>query len=447
MTDDFDVIVVGARCAGSPLAASLAARGLRVCLVDRARFPSDVPSTHMIQPSGLACLGRLGLLDSVLATGAPPLTSGMFVIDDARLEFGPTVTEHFEAPWLCVRRIVLDALLIEAAGKAGAEVRTETTVTGLVEDNGVVRGIRTAEGELTARLVIGADGPRSTIARLVGAREYHVTAPGRLFQWAYFEGDAAPSGHARLGQIGDVGFLAMPCDNGLYMAGVAPSMARRDACMADVEGTFRQALAGVGELDDFLRPATRVGPIRVMARWHSYFREAAGPGWALVGDAGICKDPTPAQGISDALRQAEKLAETIDAGMRVGELTHHLSDWWRWRDEDAWDMYWFANDMGAAGSIPGMAVEIIRGLSRERDGAEKFLRVLNHDASPSSLFNPNRGLRTLVRTAVTRPWAVPGLALNVRSLVADESRRQRLHRQPEFAPRPRTEEAPVALAE
>src|SRR6266851_2290945 len=172
VNEDFDVIVVGARCAGSPLAASLATRGMRVCLVDRARFPSEVPSTHMIHPSGVASLGRLGILDRLLATGAPPLDRGCFVIDDVRLESDPAVAARFEAPWLCIRRVVLDSLLVEAAEDAGAQVRTETPVVGLVEEDGAVRGVRTRKGVLNAAVVVGADGPHSAIARFVGAREY-----------------------------------------------------------------------------------------------------------------------------------------------------------------------------------------------------------------------------------------------------------------------------------
>jgi 2-polyprenyl-6-methoxyphenol hydroxylase-like FAD-dependent oxidoreductase len=115
-TPQFDVIVVGARCAGAPLATDLANRGMKVCLVERARMPSEVPSTHMIHPCGVARLARLGLMDKLLATGAPPLDHGSFVIDSTRLSAGPNQMNRFEAPWLCIRRVTLDALLVEADG-------------------------------------------------------------------------------------------------------------------------------------------------------------------------------------------------------------------------------------------------------------------------------------------------------------------------------------------
>jgi 2-polyprenyl-6-methoxyphenol hydroxylase-like FAD-dependent oxidoreductase len=433
MAKVFDVVVVGARCAGSPLAAFLARRGVRVCVVDRARFPSEIPSTHMIHPTGVALLADLGLLDGLLATGAPPLERGGFVVDDVRLGLEPAIARRFEAPWLCIRRETLDLLLIEAAQAAGAEVRTQTAVTGLVREDGVVRGVRTDSGStLLAPLVIGADGPHSAVARLVGSREYHVTDPGRLFMWAYFEGAAVESGRAELGRSGDLGYLAMPTDAGLFMAGVAVPMAQRRSCLAAVENSFTKGTDRVEYLADALQPATRVGPVRVMARWHGYFREAAGPGWALVGDAGHFKDPTPAQGISDALRQAEALASSVEAGLGGGDLASHLAAWWRWRDEDAWDMYWFAHDMGAAGHNAGIVTDMLRGLSEEPDGPEKFLRVLNHELAPPRLFSNARGVRTLLRSAVTRPRGAPQRLSETRRLLADDTQRRRLRRHPVF---------------
>ena len=182
----FDVVVVGARCAGSPLATMLARRGLSVCLVDRAQFPSETPSTHIIQPCGVQVLDRLGVLDAIVGTGAVKLDRLTMVIDDAvRIEstLDPAVFPH---PTLCVRRVTLDALLVEAAGAAGADVRTGVRVTGLTTEDGRFTGVETAAGEpVQARLMVGADGRHSTVASLVGAREYRVTSPGRMLAWGH----------------------------------------------------------------------------------------------------------------------------------------------------------------------------------------------------------------------------------------------------------------------
>src|SRR6267378_4266370 len=132
--EHFDVVIVGARCAGAPLALDLARRGLRVCVLDRAHFPSDVPSTHMIHPCGIARLADLGLMNKLLATGAPPLMRGSFTLDTVRIEGGPEVVRRFEAPWLCIRRTVLDQILIDAATEGGATVLTGQAVEGLIEE-------------------------------------------------------------------------------------------------------------------------------------------------------------------------------------------------------------------------------------------------------------------------------------------------------------------------
>jgi menaquinone-9 beta-reductase len=146
-----------------------------------------------------------------------------------------------------------------------------------------VVGVETERGRLRARLVVGADGRRSTVAALVGAGEYHVAPPRRMFAWAYFEGVADSEGRLRLGRLGDLAFLASPTDSGLYMAGVCPPLGVKDAFLADRERSFVAGLGAWPEVADLLAGATRIGAIRVMANWHGYFREAVGPGWALLG--------------------------------------------------------------------------------------------------------------------------------------------------------------------
>src|SRR5438128_2705669 len=426
----FDVAIVGARCAGSPLAALLARRGLRVCLLDGARFPSETLSTHVIQPCGVAALRRLGVLDSLLAAGAVPLTRFTLVAEHARIDADlEHEAEAFGAPGLCVRRVTLDELLVRAAASAGAEVRTGEKVRNLVGKNGRVEGVETARGTLRAPLVVGADGRRSTVAALVGAPEYHVAPPGRLFAWAYFEGVSDREPRLRLGRLGDLAFLASPTDAGLYMAGVCPSLKDRASFLAERERRFAQGLCHWPELHGVLAGATRVGSIRVMASWHGYFRAAAGPGWALLGDAGHFKDPTPAQGISDALRQAERLADAVEAGLGGGAaIDAQLARWWRWRDQDAYEMHWFASGLGAAGRPGPLHVQVIRDLASDDNAAEKMLRVLNHELRPSELFTPRRLGRALARTIRQRPGEIPELASELRSAIRSELGRRRARR-------------------
>lgn len=401
--DRFDVVVVGARCAGSPLAALLARRGLRVCVVDRARFPSETPSTHVIQPVGVAILDRLGVLETAIAAGAVPLNRFTLVNEDVRIE-SAIDEKQFGAPGLCVRRLTLDAMLVDAAAAAGADIRTSTRATGLIRDDNRVVGVDTDHGALYARVVVGADGRRSSVAEFVGAAEYNVAPSGRMPAWAYFDGVADTEGRLRLGRVGELAFLACPTDGGLYMAGIATSTDTKERFFADREEAFRTRLAAWPELADVLEGSTRVGPIRVMTDWHGYFREATGPGWVLVGDAGHFKDFTPAQGISDALRQAERLAAAITTGLDgQRDIDDELRRWWRWRDDDAYEMHWFATDMGAPGSSSPLITRIMRDIGNDYEATQKLLHVLNHDLRPSELFTTARLVKSAARALLDRP--------------------------------------------
>lgn len=431
----FDVVVVGARCAGSPLAAMLARRGLRVCLLDRSHFPSDSLSTHVIQPCGVRILEQLGVLDGALAAGAVPLTRFTLVDADVRVE-AEIDPQELGASSICLRRVKLDQLLLEAAAAAGAEVRTEIAATGLLWSEGRVLGVRTPQGDLRASLVVGADGRSSTVARLASAAEYRVEPAGRLFSWAYFEGATETEGHLRLGSVDGVAYLSCLTDSGLFMAGVCPPMAAKDAYLADREGNFMAGIENWPELAALLAGARRVGAIRVLADWRGYFREATGPGWILLGDAGHFKDPSPAQGISDAFRQAERLADAIAAGL-AGEaraLDGELRHWWRWRDEDAHEMYGFAADIGN-GDSSLLSRELLREIASEQGGPEQFLQVLNRDLLPSQLFTMPRVGRAVGRIARRHPGHLPSVAGEMASEIGKQVSRTRRRRYPGARPR------------
>jgi flavin-dependent dehydrogenase len=178
----FDVVVVGARCAGAPLATLLARAGARVAVVEQAQFPRDTLSSHVIQTDALAFLRRLGVIEQVRATGARFMSHV-----DARLEDARVVVPYPQLPGdvggaACIRRFVFDPILADAAAAAGAQVQMGTKVVGVVEEDGRVAGVRTAsngsERVLRARLVVGADGRSSTIARLCGSRASRVAMRG-----------------------------------------------------------------------------------------------------------------------------------------------------------------------------------------------------------------------------------------------------------------------------
>jgi 2-polyprenyl-6-methoxyphenol hydroxylase-like FAD-dependent oxidoreductase len=416
---NFDVIVVGSRCAGSPLAVMLARRGLSVCVVDKAGFPSETPSTHVIQPCGVAILERIGALDAVLAVGAVPIDRFTLVNEDVRID-GALDPVAFPRPGLCVRRLTLDALLVETARAAGADVRTGVKVTGLLTAGDRIVGAETEHGPIRARLVVGADGRQSSVAAAVGAQEYLVTPGGRMPAWAYFEGVAEREGRLRLGRLGENAYLASPTDAGLFMVCIATGAGFR----ADREAAFSAGIAVWPELAGLLGGARRVGPIRVMTKWHGYFRQAAGPGWVLIGDAGHFKDFTPAQGIADALRQAERLAQTLPDDLADRQSVDAANQrWWRWRDHDAHPMYWFATDMGVAGPSTPLVTEVLRNIAADSDATHTLLQVLNHEVKPGSLLTPRRLAIAAARALRDRPDHIGATSKEIAAALRNEIRR------------------------
>jgi 2-polyprenyl-6-methoxyphenol hydroxylase-like FAD-dependent oxidoreductase len=396
----FDVVVVGARCAGSTLAVYLARTGLRVCLVDKATFPSETPSTHVIQPRGVEILADLGALESVLAHGAAQLDRFSLAYDDVRID---GVVDHAAYPGLNVRRTILDQALQQAATGSGVDVRTGCRVTGVRTSGGRATGIETAEGPLDGGLVVGADGRGSMVAESVGARKYLVKPPGRIPVWGYFAAEPQEP-RLRVGIKGNLGFLASPTDSGLYMAGVTVAHQDFRDFNRERETNFRNALRAWPEVDDIVRNAQREGPLRVMANWHNYFRESAGPGWVLVGDAGHFKDFSPAQGIADALCQAKSLSTAVGemAGSAVAR-DMAMKRWWRDRDRSAYDMYWFAMQMGRPGASSPLITEVLRRIADDRDGATTLLKVLNGDLPSTKLFTTSRLLAATYTTLRNHP--------------------------------------------
>lgn len=406
MNDRFDVVIVGARCAGSPLALFLARAGLSVCVVDQAGFPSDTLSTHMFQLSGIEVMQELGVFDAVLGCGAPPIRDTYMKFEDADLSGPPRLRENdIPIPMLCVRRLSLDIHLVRAAMDAGIDVRLQRRVTELIERNGRVVGVRVADREgktsvIEADLVVGADGRNSTVARLTGARRYHVMPSERISTWAYFKNvPREPVARVFYYRKDDDFIVAAPADDGHFIAVACPSIDRLDSTYrTDSEGWFKQTMARCKPVGELLAGAERVTKFRGLTRFEGYFREATGPGWVLAGDAGHFKDPTPGQGISDALRQVKRLSQAIVRGFADPSTREdELRQWWRWRDRDAIQHHWFSFDVGRGGPLSPVMVEILRGIARNDETRMDFLDIFIHRQWPRNLF----GLRALV-AATTR---------------------------------------------
>jgi 2-polyprenyl-6-methoxyphenol hydroxylase-like FAD-dependent oxidoreductase len=345
-----DVIVVGTRVAGAATAMLLARKGMRVLAVERARFPSDTLSTHQVQLPGVVRLNRWGLLDRITAAGTPAARHVRFdpghVVLEGRL---PTV-EGVDAIY-SPRRTLLDSIMVDAARAAGAEVREGFSVEELMWSDGRVAGVRGRErgGQAvaeTARLVIGADGKHSTVATAVSASAYGDRPVATMACYSYWSGVATTSGE--LYQRPGRAVAAFPTSDGLTVIFVSAPRAEFARFRTDVEGQFLKTLDMCGDLGDRVRTGDRAERFRTTPDLPHAIRVPYGPGWALVGDAGLVMDPITAQGIGNALHQAELLTESIAGRLENGRpLRPALAAYHRLRDAALRPMYDLTADLAA----------------------------------------------------------------------------------------------------
>ena len=331
----YDAIIVGARCAGAATAMLLARRGLRVLAIDRGRYGTDTLSTHALMRAGVVLLHRWGVLEGIQAAGTPLLRSTSFHYDDKVVAI-PIKPKDGIQGLSAPRRTVIDAQLVDAARAAGAEVAFDTQLVGLLRADGDrVCGVRCRTGhgqelQIRAGIVIGADGVRSSVARLVGAPydrighhatglifSYWPVASGEGYHWYFRQGVSAG---------------VIPTNDGLacVFVSVPQSRFRDEFRLGPGEGHARLMRTFWPDLADRLDSTQRADRYRGFGGEVGYFRRSWGPGWALVGDAGYFKDPLTAHGITDALIDAESLAHAVAAGSE-----HRLEAYQRARDERA----------------------------------------------------------------------------------------------------------------
>lgn len=313
----YDAIIVGARCAGSPLAMLLARQGHKVLLLDRASFPSDTISTHGLKPPATARLKKWGLLDAVLASNCPPIPA-------QQLDFGPLVLKGTSPGvdgvrfLVAPRRYVLDEILVRAAVDAGAELREDFTVDDVVVEDGVVVGVRghgRGGARITerARIVVGADGRHSTIAKAVGAQTTVDRGAFCCAYYSYFSGLDVENVELYLRPNRFA--IVFPTNDDKAVVMVEWPRDEFHAFRADIEGNFYATLELAPALAERARAGTREERFTGTVDLPNFQRKAYGPGWALAGDALSHKDPILAQGTSDAFHDAAFLADAIHAGL------------------------------------------------------------------------------------------------------------------------------------
>ena len=370
-----DAIIIGARCAGSPLAMLLARKGWSVLLVDKNTFPSDTMSTHFIHPTGIARLKRWGLLDAVIASNCPRIDRWNFDMGHATFAGTPLPIDGVSYSY-CPRRTVLDEILVRGAKRAGAEVREGFTVREIVTEGGRVTGIRgeSRDGASVtehARIVIGADGRRSLLAGAIGAPLYEERPVACCCFYAYWDGVPLDGvdivlreGHA---------IFVFPTNDGQACSVLEWPRGEFDAVRADVEGAASRSFDLSPPLAAKMRRARRARHFVGTADMPNYFRRAYGPGWALAGDAGHHRDPCGAWGISDAFRDADYLAEAVDAGLSNRRpLEEALADYERRRDREAMPTYRENYAMAQLKALPPEARALHAALAADQAEADRF---------------------------------------------------------------------------
>jgi 2-polyprenyl-6-methoxyphenol hydroxylase-like FAD-dependent oxidoreductase len=381
----YDVIVVGARVAGASTAMLMARQGLHVLAVDRAEFPSDTLSTHQVQVPGVARLQRWGLLDDVIAAGTPPTRRVRFDTGSTVLEGRWPAFDGADALY-SPRRTILDAMLVDAARAAGAEVRERFKVDEILVEGGRVTGIRSGSVRERARLVVGADGRHSLVAKAVAPEEYHAVPPRSIAYYTYWSGVGGEEG--RMYVRGDRMIGAWPTNEGLVMTYVAAPIGDFAAFKADPEGQLVAALDRTGSLGEQVRAGERADRVFGTADLPNRFRKPFGPGWALVGDAGLLMDPITGQGISQAFRDAELLADAVAAG-------EPLDEYQRARDADALPIYEMTVDL-ASFAPPSVSQQLLFAALADRPAeVDRFLGVLNGSVPSGDYFAPRNLLRLL----------------------------------------------------
>jgi 2-polyprenyl-6-methoxyphenol hydroxylase-like FAD-dependent oxidoreductase len=398
----YDAIVVGARCAGSPTAMLLARRGFKVLLVDKATFPSDTVSTHILWPQGVEMLERWGLRQRLAATGVPPICRRM-TFDVGPFALRGTIPDANEGMGgFCPRRTVLDRLLVNAAIESGVDVREGFTLDELLFADDTVIGLRghtngMAPVEERARIVIGADGVNSLVARAVRAPEYDSHPVAACAFYSYFSGIRQDD--IELYVRPHVAFGGAPTNDGLHL--VMVNWPTRDfaAVRGDVEGHVWRALAAA---PDFL---ARVREGRREEKWHGtagvpgFFRKPYGNGWALAGDASYNRDPITAQGICDAFIDAAALVEALRAALSgAGEFDERLAAHESARNERVRPMYEFTTHLAALEPPPPEMQALFGALRGNQDATNAFLSAIT-GAIPLSDFMSGENIGRIMAAA------------------------------------------------
>jgi uncharacterized protein (TIGR03083 family) len=406
-----DAVIVGARCAGATLATLLSRAGWQVLLIDSARFPSDTVSTHIVFPDTVHLLEQMGVLARLRATHVVPRLGYRWRVLGREIAGGFSPVGGVDRA-TCVRRVVLDQAMLDTATEAGAAVRLDCRVadlvgTGTADDP--VRGVVLDTGELvTSRWVFGADGRISTVARRLGLATTRQARGEQSFLFGYWRG--LPTSEWICFDVHDSrALMSTPCEDDIHLLCLVgePSLSRGSA--TDRTARYHEALRRFPATLNprLLDHAERVSPVVAVPEtmMRGFYRRPAGPGWALIGDAGHFKHPATAQGIGDAVGQAHHVAEAVTVR---GDLTGYET----WRDERARGHFEWSYSMGTFPTGDG-ARSVFAGLAGDPVAAMQWRDLLTKRQRPSDVYTPARLMRW--RAA----WAYEDGRRRVTALVVD----------------------------
>ena len=390
-------MIVGARCAGSPLAIALAQHGWDVLLIARDRFPSETVSTHFLFPNALAHLKYLGVLETLGARHEVPFLRHRIV--GLGNEIAGTFTPIGGFDCGCApRRSALDEAMVLTALSAGAKGRFGARVVELIgagtEEN-PVRGVVLADGQrVGARWVFGADGRGSAVASALRLRKERPARGEVALSYAYWRG--IPDNGAATLQI-ELDRMAnrYAVEDGLHIlvASGTPDLVRG----THAERT-RRYLDTLRRFPELIEPgvfdrAEMVSRVQIVPEslMRGFFRTPTGPGWALVGDAGHFKHPGTAQGIGDAIEQALYVAAAV-----TGD--GHLGSYEAWRDARAAEHYEWSFSWGRFPRA-GTAELLFKRLAGDAGAAQDLRDCFSRLVEPSEVTTKERLARWFGRDA------------------------------------------------
>jgi flavin-dependent dehydrogenase len=401
----YDAIIVGARCAGSPLAMLLARKGYKVLLLDKATFPSDTISTHHIHQPGVARLKRWGLLEKIQASNCPPTEKIKFDVGPFALVATPPPS-HGMVEAYAPRRRVLDQVLVDAAVAAGAELRERFSVEELTNDGTSVAGIRGRDDKGStfqekARIVVGADGARSFVAREVQAPVYLDRGMLTCNYYSYWSGVSLEGVelYPRAGRM----IVVDKTNDGLTLVVVVWPKERFQRVRSNIEGEFmREIRESAPTLAERLDGGRREERFAGTGFIPNFLRKPYGAGWALVGDAGYHKDPITAQGITNSFSHAEMLAEALDAGFSGSrKMEDALADYERTRNEEVLPMFEHTCQLAKLQPPPPEMLSLLNALRANQNETGRFLGTITGTVPIQEFFSPQNINRVMDASALT----------------------------------------------